>query len=118
MSDESTGLQKRKRRKRLPPDTVKLARKLLSSGEHTTIEVAELLQLPYFTVYSLQRGYIYKDAGGPIKEERQRTYVSPERRAKVRALRAKGASVLRLATASGLSETTIKRILRTTEGDE
>jgi DNA-binding NarL/FixJ family response regulator len=112
VDNENEAAQKRKRRRRLSADAVVRIRKLLDSGEHTVAEVAELVQLPYFTVYSLRRGYNYREAGGPVTSDRQRALVTPERAAKIRAVRAKGASIERIAQATGLSETTIKRVLR------
>lgn len=124
MDNENADAQKRKRRRRLPPDTVVAIRRLLGefgddeiTPKYTIVQLAEMFQLPYFTVYSLKRNYNYKDAGGPVEMERKRPLVTPERAAKIRALRAKGASIERLVVASKLSETTIKRILRSAQED-
>lgn len=110
---------KPKRRRRLRPKQVVRIRHMLmpdddgNDPKYTVSQMAEVLQLDYMTVYSIHRGYTYKDAGGPIKPDARRTNaLTPERRDRIRVLRSKGAKIAALAKATGLSESTIKRICK------
>lgn len=107
----STEKQQTKRRKRLPKKKVQRIRELVASGRRSITEVAELYDIPYFTAYSIVRGYSYTRVPGTVAA-RQRQFVSEERAARIVELHARGASVSQLALASKLSVSTIKRVLR------
>ncbi len=78
---------------------------------HSVASLAERYEIPYFTLYSIKRGYTYKNAGGPISEA-EHPAVPRKRKRKIRKLRKKGASIARLADATGLSESTIRNIVK------
>jgi len=80
------------------------------AGGMTTQEAADKYEFPYFTVYSIRRGWTYMEAGGPI-EKRKRGRMTPEKAEKVRALKAKGATIAQLAKAAKCGKTTIKKAL-------
>jgi transposase len=114
--------QQRKRRKRLKPKQVERIRRMLvpndegEPAQYTVSELAELLQLPYFTVYGIHVGWSYKDVAGPIVSAKKlEKKVTPERAERIVKLRARGASIPKLSRATGLSASTIKRILKERE---
>ncbi|MGD9749406.1 MAG: helix-turn-helix domain-containing protein [Acidimicrobiia bacterium] len=107
----SNAKQTKKRRSRLPKKKVAKIRDLVASGKRTIAEVAELYGIPYFTAYSIVRGYSYTRTPGPTAT-RQRKSMSEERAARIVELHEKGASIRQLALASKFSESTIKRVLR------
>lgn len=100
-----------KRRKRLPKKKIQRIRELVESGKRTITEVADHYGIPYFTAYSIVRGYSYTRVPGPTVK-RQRTFITPERAARIVELHTKGASIKQLALASKFSVSTIKRVLR------
>lgn len=108
MADEK---QIRRRAKRLPKKKVAKIRDMVESGRRTISEAAELYGIPYFTAYSIVRGYSYTNAPGPTVQ-RQRKAMTEERAARIVELHAKGASIAQLALASKFSVSTIKRVLR------
>lgn len=101
----------RQRRRRLKAETVVKLRKLMANG-HSPADVARHFKLPYFTVYSIRRGYSYKSVGGPIQDDKVHGVPpSPRKARKIKELRAKGASLDDLAAASGHGMDMIKRTL-------
>jgi transposase len=108
MADEK---QIKRRRKRLPKKKVARIRELVESGKRTIAEAAEMYDIPYFTAYSIARGWSYTTAPGP-RLAIQRKFISPERAARIVELHERGASIKQLALASKFSESTIKRVIR------
>jgi transposase len=101
----------RRRRKRLPKKKVAKIRELVETGKRTIAEAAEMYDIPYFTAYSIVRGWSYTTAPGP-RAAVQRKFVSDERAQRIVGLHERGASIRQLALASKFSESTIKRVLR------
>lgn len=102
------------RRRRLTVANVnKMRHEMDADKSPLSIEAAaEKYKIPYFTAYQIRRGWTYKAAGGPILEETQRRKpMSAKLAEKLRALKAKGASIDQLMEASGYGRTAVKKAL-------
>lgn len=109
--DETPPHATRKRRRRLRPETVEKLRILMDAGK-TPGELATRYKLPYFTLYQIKRGWAYKNAPGPIQEEKIKgAYPSQAKMDKIKELHGKGVSMERLAEVAKLPASMIRRIV-------
>lgn len=97
------------RKQQLTPDFVLGLRKQMDEGESVQA-IADKHGLPYFTVYQIRRGWTYREVGGPVAG-RSRGRMTPDKAAKVRYLRSRGATIAQLAKAAKVGKTTIKKAL-------
>jgi len=96
-------------RRKLSDEIVLEMRRKMDKGKSVQ-DVAAEYELPYFMVYAIRRGWTYAGVGGPIVA-RSRGVLTPAKAKKIRALRAKGATIDQLAQAAGLGRTSIKKAL-------
>lgn len=99
-----------KRRRLLRSDIVREIRRLAVEEELTVQHLSERYSLPYFTVYSIVRGWTYKKLGGG-SVDRKSGKLTPEKVEEIRRLRKEGASIQTLVEKSGCCKTTVRKAL-------
>ncbi|MGW8177879.1 MAG: helix-turn-helix domain-containing protein [bacterium] len=98
------------RNETMTDERVREIRRKVVTEKRSVQEVCDEEQLPYFTVYQIVRGWTYPKVGGPTLK-RQRYRLTPERAAKMRALKEKGATIDQIAKAAQCGTTTVKKAL-------
>ncbi len=99
-------------RKQILTDKQVFAMREAMAGGEAIQACADRLKLPYFTVYQIRRGWTYPKIGGPVIE-RSRGKMTPAKAARIRELRAKGATIDQLANAARVGRTSVKKVLAT-----
>ena len=94
----------------LPRKLVLEIRRLATEDKMGVQAISDKFDLKYFTVYSIVRGWTYKNVGGPTLSRRT-GQMTPEKAAELRKLRKEGASIKELVEKSDCCRTTVKKAL-------